>query len=103
MYIYEVTKAKLAIERKCESLQEEYEKAESKARAYYSESVLPAEDDTAVSDEEWEAICSVYDDLCATVKRLGEQIDIAVNAIAALFEVKSALLIAEAEGVWKEG
>lgn len=103
MYIYEVTKAKLAIERKRESLQEEYDKAADKACAYYNESVLPAEWDDAVSDDEMRAIYDTYDNLCATVERIEEQIGIATNAIKALSEAEATLSIAEVEGVWKEG
>lgn len=103
MYIYEVTKTKIAIEHKHEALLKAYDEADSKARAYYNETLLPAEEDATVSDEEMENIYNIYDDLCTTVDRLENQIDIAVNAIEALCEVETALSIAGAEGVWKEG
>ena len=103
MTIYDVTKARLDIERKCDSLRESYEEAEDQARTYDNEHLLPAEEDTTVSDEEMDAIYDVYDDLCATATRFEEQIEIAERAIDALLEVETALANAEIEGIWKEG
>ena len=103
MTIYDVTKARLDIERKCDSLRESYEEADDMARTYYNEHLLPAEEDTTVSDEEMDAIYDIYDDLCATATRFEEQIEIAERAIDALLEVETALANAEIEGIWKEG
>lgn len=103
MTIYDVTKARLDIERKCDSLRKSYEEADDMARTYYNERLSPAEEDATVSDEEMDAIYDTYDNLCATATRFEEQIEIAERAIDALLEVESALAIAETEGVWKEG
>ena len=103
MTIYDAMKARLDIERKCDSLRESYEEADDKARTYYNEHLLPAEEDATISDKEMNAIYDTYDDLCATATRLEEQIEIAERAINALLEVESALAIAESEGIWKEG
>lgn len=103
MTIYEAMKARHTIERKRESLLEGYEEADNRARTYYNERLLPAEEDTAISDEEMDAIYSTYDDLCVTATRFEEQIEIAERAIEALSEVETALAIAEMEGIWKEG
>ena len=103
MTIYDAMKARLDIDRKRDSLRESYEEAYDKARTYYNEHLLPAEKDATISDEEMDTIYTTYDDLCATSTRLWEQIEIAERAIEALFEVESALAIAESEGVWKEG
>ena len=103
MTTYDAMKARLDIERKRDSLRESYEEAEDQARTYYNERLLPAEEDTTISDEEMDAIYDTYDDLCDTATRLEEQTEIAVRAIMALSEVESALAIAESEGIWKEG
>ena len=103
MTTYDAMKARLEIERKCDSLRESYEKADNKARTYYNERLLPAEKDPAVSDEEMDVIYDTYDDLYAKAAHFEEQIEIAVRAIMALSEVESALAIAESEGIWKEG
>ena len=103
MTIYDVTKARLDIESKLDSLQESYEEADERARTYYNEHLLPAEEDTTVSDEEMDAIYDTYDNLCATATRFEEQIEIAERAIDALLEVETALANAEIEGIWKEG
>ena len=103
MTIYDVTKARLDIERKCDSLRESYEEAKDQARTYYNEHLLPAEEDTTISDEEMDAIYDTHDDLCATATRFEEQIEIAERAIDALLEVETALANAEIEGIWKEG
>lgn len=103
MTTYDAMKARLDIERKCDSLRESYEEADDKARTYYNEHLLPAEEDVTISDEEMDAIYDTYDYLCAKAARFEKQIEIAVRAIMALSEVESALAIAESEGVWKEG
>ena len=103
MTIYDVTKARLDIERKRDSLRESYEEADDRARTYYNEHLLPAEEDPTISDEEMDAIYDTYDDLYAKAAHFEEQIEIAVRAIMALSEVESALAIAESEGIWKEG
>lgn len=103
MTIYEAMKARHTIECKHESLRKGYEEADNRARTYYNERLLPAEEDTTISDEEMDAIYSTYDDLCDTVTRFEEQIEIAERAIEALSEVETALAIAEMEGIWKEG
>lgn len=103
MTTYDAMKARLEIERKRDSLRESYEKADDKARTYYNERLLPAEKDSAVSDEEMDAIYDTYDDLYAKAAHFEEQIEIAVRAIMALSEVENALAIAETEGIWKEG
>lgn len=103
MTTYDAMKARLDIERKCDSLRESYEEAEDQARTYYNERLLPAEKDTTISDEEMDAIYDIYDDLCATATRFEEQIEIAERAIDALLEVETALANAEIEGIWKEG
>ena len=103
MTIYDVTKARLNIERKLDGLRESYEEADDKARTYYNEHLLPAEEDTTISDEEMDAIYDTYDDLYAKATRLEEQIEIAERAIDALLEVETALAIAESEWIWKEG
>lgn len=103
MTIYDVTKARLDIESKCDSLRESYEEANDRAYTYYNEHLLPAEEDPTVSDEEMDAIYDTYDNLCATATRFEEQIEIAERAIDALLEVETALAIAESEGIWKEG
>ena len=103
MTIYDAMKARLDIERKCDSLRESYEEADDKARTYYNEHLLPAEKDPAVSDEEMDAIYDTYDDLYAKAAHFEKQIEIAVRAIMALSEVESVLAIAESEGIWKEG
>lgn len=103
MTIYEAMKARHTIECKRESLCKGYEEANDRACTYYNERLLPAEEDTTVSDEEMDAIYSTYDDLCATATRFEEQIEIAERAIKALSEVETALAIAETEGVWEEG
>ena len=103
MTIYDVTKARLDIESKLDSLRESYEEADDMARIYYNEHLLPAEEDTTVSDEEMDAIYDTYDNLCATATRFEEQIEIAERAIDALLEVETALANAEIEGIWKEG
>ena len=103
MTIYDAMKARFDIESKCDSLRASYEEADDKARTYYNEHLLPAEEDTTVSDEEMDAIYDTYDNLCATATRFEDQIEIAERAINALLEVESALAIAESEGIWKEG
>lgn len=101
MTIYEAMKARHTIECKRESLRKGWEEADNRARIYYNERLLPAEEDTTVSDEEMDAIYSTYDDLCATVTRFDEQIEIAERTIEALSEVETALAIAEIEGIWE--
>ena len=103
MTTYDAMKARLDIERKCDSLRESYEEADDRARTYYNKHLLPAEEDPTVSDEKMDAIYDTYDNLCATATKLEEQIEIAERAIDALLEVESALAIAESEGIWKEG
>lgn len=103
MTIYDAMKARFDIESKCDSLRESYEEADDKARTYYNEYLLPAEEDPTVSDEEMDAIYDTYDNLCDTATRFEEQIEIAERAIDALLKVETALAIAESEGVWKEG
>lgn len=103
MTIYDAMKARLDIESKLDSLRESYEEADDKARTYYNEDLLPAEENATVSYEEMNAIYDTYDDLYATATRFEEQIEIAERAIDALLEVETALAIAESEGVWKEG
>lgn len=103
MTIYDAMKARIDIERKLDSLRESYEEADDKARTYYNEHLLPAEEDATVSYEEMNAIYDTYDDLYATATRFEEQIEIAERAIDALLEVETALAIAESEGIWKEG
>lgn len=103
MTIYDVTKARLDIERKCDNLRESYEEANDKVHTYYDEYLLPAEEDATISDKEMNAIYDTYDDLCATATRLEEQTEIAERAIDALLKVETALAIAETEGIWKEG
>lgn len=103
MTIYEAMKARHTIECKRESLRKGYEEADDRVRTYYNEHLLPAEEDATISDEEMDAIYSTYDDLCATATRFEERIEAAERAIKALFEVESALAIAETEGIWEEG
>ena len=103
MTIYDVTKARLDIERKCDSLRESYEEAEDQARTYYNEHLLPAEEDSTVSDEEMDAIYDNYDNLCDASTWFDEQIETAEKAIKALLEAEAALANAEIEGIWKEG
>lgn len=103
MTIYEAMKARHTIECKRESLRKDYEEADNRVRTYYNERLLPAEEDTTVSDEEMDAIYSTYANLCNTVARFEEQLEVAERAIKALSEVETALAIAEMEGVWKEG
>lgn len=103
MTIYDVTKARLDIERKCDNLRESYEEANDKVRTYYNEHLLPAEENPTVSDEEMDAIYDTYDNLCDAFTWFDEQIEIAERAINALLEVETALAIAESEGIWKEG
>ena len=103
MTTYDVMKARLDIDRKRDSLRESYEEADDMARTYYNEHLLPAEEDTTVSDEEMDAIYDTYDDLCATATRFEEQIETAEKAIKALLEAEAALANAEIEGIWKEG
>lgn len=103
MTIYDVTKARLDIESKLDSLRESYEEAEDKARTYYNEHLLPAEEDPTVSDEEMDAIYDTYDNLCDASTWFDEQIETAEKAIEALLEAEAALTNAEIEGIWKEG
>ena len=103
MTIYDVMKARLDIDRKRDSLLESYEEADNKARTYYNEHLLPAEEDSTVSNEEMDAIYDTYDDLYAKAAYFEKQIEIAVRAIMALSEVETALANAEIEGIWKEG
>lgn len=103
MTIYDAMKARIDIERKCDSLRKSYEEANDKVRTYYNEHLLPAEEDPTVSDEEMDAIYDTYDNLCDAFTWFDEQIEIAERAIDALLEVESALAIAESEGIWKEG
>ena len=103
MTTYDAIKARLKIKRKRDNLRKSYEEAEDRARTYYNECLLPAEEDTTISDEEMDAFYDTYDYLCAKSTRLWEQIEIAERAINALLEVETALAIAESEGIWKEG
>ena len=103
MTTYDVMKARLDIDRKRDSLLESYEEADNKARTYYNEHLLPAEEDSTISDEEMDAIYDNYDNLCATATRFEEQIETAEKAIEALLEAEAALANAEIEGIWKEG
>lgn len=103
MTIYDIMKARLDIESKCDSLRESYEEANDKVRTYYNEHLLPAEEDATISDEEMDTIYSTYDNLCDEFTWFDEQIETAEKAIEALLEAEAALAIAESEGVWKEG
>ena len=103
MTIYELMKARHAIESKREELRKGYEVASERMRTYYNERVAPAESDHGIDLDELNAIYDTYDDLCGTCSKLGEQMDIATEAIEALEKAERILCIAVEEKVWEEG
>lgn len=103
MTINEVTKTRDTIEDTIRTLTSGLEVAQERARTYYDTRVAPAEKDTAVSDEEMDAIYDTYDELADTCESLANKLEIAENALVALVGVESILGLAAAEGVWEEG
>ena len=101
MTIYEAMKARHTIECKRESLRKGYEDADNRARTYYNERLLPAENDPLVTDEEMDAIYDTYDELCDMVTEFESKVEIAEKAVAALDAAETALRLAEIEGIWE--
>ena len=103
MTIYDLTKARQAIQAKQDEYTAGLAAAHERAVAYFKERVEPAENDYSIELDEMNAIYDTYDDLCDTCSKLEELLDIATDTIKALAAAEEMLAIAESEGVWNEG
>lgn len=102
MIISEIARMCIELAYKRNKLNADYIEAHKKARDYYRQHLLPAENSDTTDNEERDAAYATYDNLRINEALLEKQIDIIDNVINALTEAEEALITAKTEGIWRE-